>query len=135
MELRNDLLPGNSSQAVTFNKSEEKLSAALLELAIPFMAEDMPLAARRMVVGLAALAWNMSVMGESEIQDEEGKAFLKMENTGEALEGITQSLALLRASKELRFPDDRRLIIHWELLESKNEYRVLVAGSLPRTSR
>lgn len=74
-------------------------------------------------------------MGESEIQDEEGKAFLKMENTGEALEGITHALALLRASKELRFPDDRRLIIHWELLESKNEYRVLVAGSLPRTSR
>jgi len=134
-ELPNDLLPGTSSQAVALNKGKEKLSAALLELAFPLMAEGMPLAARKWVIGLAVLAWNMSVLGECGILDEEREAFLRMEDTGEAFEGITQALTLLRASKELRFPNDRRLILHWELFESKNEYRVLVAGSLPRRSR
>ena len=105
-----------------------KLSAALLEIAQPFMTEDMPLAIRKEILGAAAIAWNASVSGFPAVAELEKACGVEDDPTGEVQATAAALLVLLQAEKELRFPEDRRLIVDWDLVESRDEFRVFVAS-------
>lgn len=129
--LRSPFLPSERPIRLVRSTSGPKLSAALLEIAQPYMTEDMPLEIRKSVLGMAALAWNLSITGILPIPEAERQELGEDNDQHDLLQLFDGILARMKDAKERSFPDNRRLIMDWEITETRDEYRVLVASSPP----
>jgi hypothetical protein len=109
------------------NSPHGKISAALVELILPFIEDDMSLEGYRNVVGVGAIAWNLSLMEDSKIDD---AAELLETQDDEQREWFKTVVSDLIARKKRLFPKDQRYIAGWEVsLTPDGRHRVTAAGA------
>ncbi len=107
------------------NSPHGKISAALLEVVRPFIEDDMDLEAYRGLVAVGAIAWNLSLIEDSKI-DEAAQA-LEDEDQRAWFKNVASDLI---ARKKRLFPEDERYIAGWEVsLTPDGKYLVTAAGA------
>jgi hypothetical protein len=104
-----------------------KLSAALVELIAPYREDGLTRESYEALVGAAATAWNVSLLPDGQHDEAIAEGIAKAE--AEDPELLAQILSAMLRRKRERFPDDARVIVHWELAESDDEYRIIVASA------
>jgi hypothetical protein len=107
-------------------KRDLRLSERLVDLIAPYRDGHPTLKACETLIALAAAAWNLTLLPEQE----RTRAFREAvaDVPARDRDGVADVLAALIQRKEQMFPDDRRVIAHWEVSESENECHVQVAS-------
>ena len=92
----------------------------------PYRHDRLTLKAYRALIGMAAAAWNVTLLPERE----RTQAFREIIAGAAAKDrhAVADILVALVRRKEELFPDDRRTIVHWEVSELADEYHVSVAS-------
>lgn len=107
----------------------QKISAALLDLVDPYL-DDAPvleLDQAGSIVGLGALAWNLSLLPKSERDRQIRKVTQDPEVPDpEFLEEILQHL--IQRKLDL-FPDDTRRVLDWEVREEGDTFHLMAMGA------
>jgi hypothetical protein len=132
--LENPRLPENvpaslrtRDQRVVRNLDRSRISESLAELVRPFTTDETDIEEFRALVGLAAIAWNLAVLGDSTAR----KALQLLEdrsiNEREVFEDVVFRLVLRK--REL-FPGDRRVVAGWEVVARRDGTFFLTAASV-----
>ncbi len=121
-------IPASIRRRTTIRKSDgrSKVSEALTDLVRPFEEEDMGIENYRGLVGIGAIAWNLSLLQDPKLdhvarlledQDDDYRAWF---------EAFVSDLV---ARKLELFPKDHRFIVGWEVsLRPDGNYFVTAAG-------
>ena len=110
----------------------EKISACLIELILPYLPEEAGIQAWRAGIAMAAMAWNLALLPESERDREIARMFQQAE--ARALDDplLLEDLLQLLITRKLRFyPDDPRLILSWEVRKAGSRVHVTAMATLP----
>lgn len=112
------------------------MSEVLTDFIAPYRQEADTKEAYRKLLTLAIMAWNTALLEESEQQEIVDK--MVAEGLGEANEELKQGLKdivhQLIARKKQYFPENKRLIIDFDLKDTGTDYHLSVASSLSETS-
>lgn len=113
--------------AVRKNPDDQKISASLVELVEPYLEEVETRQQFELIAGLGVLAWNIasSPPGEGEALYREAVGKLQAPET-ELAEELIQELV---EQKLLLFPDDRRIVVSWDVRKVGDQF-ILRAASL-----
>lgn len=111
---------------------EVKMSEVLEAFVEPFLEFAETTEAMRRLFAVAMLAWNVSFFSEEERQEmiEEFIETAISSPTPEEREDIQEIVAVLLKRKKELFPEYNRKIISFELVDTGEEYRLLVASTL-----
>ena len=115
---------GRDAIVIESPASEEKMSQMLIDLAQPLLFEGDTEEGVKKTIGLAALAWNLSLLREKERNTELRE--LERQLTPEI---IPYLLNLVRDKEEL-FPDVKRSIMSYEVIMLGQDVRVNVISTL-----
>ena len=96
---------------------QDKISAALLDLIDPYVDSSVDLDDFKSIVGVAALAWNLSHLSKSEQVRQMRKMYQDPEIREPEL--LIEVLQDLMARKSELFPDDSRLVVGWQVRQTK----------------
>lgn len=87
---------------------------------------------RKIAIMAACTAWNMSVVSPLDLFDEELNKFFEINDSDE--EGqilIKQIILSMIEKKNLLYPDDLRVVVDFEIVDTKTFFSVNVAAMLP----
>jgi hypothetical protein len=109
-----------------------KLSEALAALIEPYREDESDAAGLKSLVGLGAIAWNLAMFPESK----RGAALSEMTKDlkGRDREVLNIVVAQLVRRKLELFPDDRRMIVSYEVTDSGGKYHLAVGSALAAPS-
>lgn len=111
---------------------EMKMSDAIGELIKPYSELGDTLPAYKNLVSIACVAWNIANLPQEKRFSEIQEALNNLPDmTGELRLDMTGFMAELIARKELLFPDNRRFIVNFKVTETKNDYNLAIASTLP----
>ena len=108
-------------------RDKVKLSEALVALIEPYRREARDLSGYRLLITLAALAWNLAALPQ-----EQRDAALLDAARGVGVQGRSMLKAIITevlCRKLELFPEDHRVIVSYEVTESAGTYHVLVASA------
>ena len=120
---------GKNCTLVDGDQQREKMSDRLVELARPLLRDGDTIDNTRKALGLAALAWNLSLLPERARQAESSK--LASQLTPE----IMPFLEDLVQDKLDSFPEVNRLIMNYEVIPLGDSFHVNVISSVPKPDR
>lgn len=109
----------------------EKISVRLVEVARCLIGDDAEPEDVRWGISLAALAWNLSLLPQ------EARAGAMAELLGESEEKVGAApdllvlLERLMEQKRRLYPEDRRMVLSWQVRTSRREANVTVVSVLP----
>jgi hypothetical protein len=112
--------------------SMPKISAAILELAKDMLDSARNKSQRKIAIMTACTAWNMSVVAPLDLFDEKMNIFFEMNDSdaeGQML--IKQIISSMIEKKNLLYPDDLRVVVDFEIVDTKTFFSVNVAAMLP----
>lgn len=118
-----ETLAGSRSSA----RERGKLSGALVALIAPYRDEVHDLAGYQLLVSIAVIAWNLATLPEEERDAALLQAAGELDVSGRAALQDTVAEFILR--KHRLFPDDRRMIVSYEVTETDGAYHVIVASA------
>jgi hypothetical protein len=104
-------------------RNSAKLSLRLLEVVEPFCDDEMPLDARRAAITAAAAAWNVA-SAPRELQSELLESVITESHDPDL---IAVMLALIERKLAL-YPEDRRMVGNFDLVQDGEDVRLVVAG-------
>ena len=107
-----------------------KLSAAVIDIAEPMLqgcGEDEDY---KQCLIMAVMAWNLSLMPETDREEILRATFLKHDMSKRDFEEYKAGLAMLIEQKMLLYPNDNRVIMDYEIFQDGDEMRLEVAGSI-----
>ncbi len=106
---------------------ENRMSGALVALIQPYAAQVESLTAYKALVAIAALAWNVSLLSSDEQDQHIGEAATKLTPTDRTI--FCQMVRSLMHRKRDLFPEDRRIVVNYEVSASARGYEVTVAST------
>lgn len=113
--------------------SMPKLSAAILELAKDMLASARNKSERKTAITIACVAWNIAVVADDQdsLQHELNHFFTTCVEDRQNQNDFTQIILSMVTKKKLLFPDDVRLVVDFEIVDTKTYFSVNVASMLP----
>jgi hypothetical protein len=112
---------------------EMKLSSRILDVADPFLPGDLPERHAEFIVSLAVLSWNAAIANDesaTEILDQVA-AEKGVELDRATREELRDWMHHLVARKRTLYPDDDRIVVHYDLTHRRGKRALIVAGALP----
>lgn len=107
-----------------------KVSERLVELVRPYLEDSMSRTEYEVLVGLGALAWNLSLLPTEDRQSELRRIGLAL-NAEPHMQGRTAELVQeFQRRKELLFPSDDRMVLEWEVEDRGCGRYLVLAASL-----
>jgi len=101
-----------------------KISASLLDLIDPYADDDLPLDKMRTLVGMGVVAWNIA--STSNTHDETAAELDRLIRDAPALvesastADLREAIQALVERKRLLFPEDKRLVVSYELRRERS---------------
>src|SRR5258705_8939873 len=109
------------------NPGDRKISASLYTLVEPYLDGDESLQQVQVLVGLCVLAWNIA---NTQGTKREGLLRETMEEfRGKGIEALEGLIGKLTQRKIDLFPDDRRLVVSWEVREDRGRFYISAASA------
>lgn len=112
---------------LVMNTSKSKLSEAILKILFPFLKKYPDRI--RVLVQLAIIAWNSSIISDVSGQKAEQELYAMLEPATSNPESVKSFVQDLMTRKRVYFPDDKRIIVDFELIEDGDSITLNVAGS------
>jgi hypothetical protein len=109
-------------------KGVPKMSEALHEFVNPYLKPEYNLKRRQALFSLAAIAWNASLMSEQSMLDNFLTESLLSQDS-ESQQDVRKLIDELIARKIKYFSHIKRLIVNFEVTESRDEYHLSVAST------
>ncbi len=109
-------------------KGVPKMSEALHELVSPYLKPEYKLKRRKALFSLGAIAWNAALMSDQQMFDQ----FLRdslLNYAPESQEDVRTLIDELIARKIKYFPHINRLIVNFEVTETRYDYHLSVAST------
>lgn len=107
-----------------------KVSECLVELIRPYMRDGMSRRDYEALVGLGALAWNLTLLPAEDRERELQSAGPKL-NAGPDRQGeLAEVIEALQRRKGLLFPSDNRVVLEWEVQDRGCGHYLVLAASL-----
>jgi hypothetical protein len=121
---------------VTNPEGEVKMSEVLEKFVEPYLDTAKSSSDRRSLIGIAVTAWNLALMPENERQSFIDKFIVEMFNQKDThiIQDIREILDEMVARKLEFFPDVKRLIVEFQLQETRNKFHLSVASTLTESS-
>lgn len=108
---------------------DPKVSECLVEIIRPYMRDSMSRRDYDVLVGLCALAWNLSLLPAEDRESELQRMGPKL-NVGPDMQGeLAEVIEGLQRRKGLLFPSDDRMILEWEVVDRGCGHYLLLAAS------
>lgn len=112
--------------------SMPKISASIIELAKDMLDFAKNKSQRKIAITTACVAWNMAVLATNEdvLHDELNRFFATCAEERDQ-EDFTQLIFSMIEKKRLLFSDDIRLVVDFEIVDTRTYFSVNVASMLP----
>jgi hypothetical protein len=108
-----------------------KMSDALVEIAEPMIESAQNEEQFRLVIGLAAMCWNVSLAPAAQRATMADEMLSKLVQPGQSSDDVRHVMAVLIARKEALFPNDKRLITDYHVSGSRGNANIVVEYSPP----
>jgi hypothetical protein len=108
-----------------------KMSDALVEVAQPMIEEAQNEEQFRLVIGFAAMCWNLSLLPADLRPAHTEDMIRELVPPGQPMDDMQEVVRLLIARKEALFPDDKRLITTYQVSGSRGNANIVVEYSPP----
>lgn len=108
-----------------------KMSEVILNLAQPLLEGARTKSERKVAIDVTCMAWNLAIVSENssfEVELETLFAHMEIKNEGEKRE-ITEAIVDIIKDKKYLYPSIKRLIIDYEIIDSKNEFTLNIAST------
>lgn len=106
------------------------VSKRLVELVQPHFDDSMTLREYEALVGLGAVAWNLSLFPAEDRQKELSRAVAELQAEPQMQRETAELIEDLQRRKGLLFPSDHRLIVEWEVEDRGCGRYLVLAASL-----
>lgn len=115
-------------------KNQEKMSALILDLIDEYHRHTKTLDRAQSLVCLGCMAWNLSLLSDDDarrdaIMEAARKAFSILDE-----QTNTDFMAIMKHlidKKLIKYPDNKRYIVNFNVTEDNNEFSVQIASTLP----
>ena len=109
----------------------KKISACLIELVDPLISETSDIEECRVVLSMAAMAWNLSHL-QAATREESVVGAIESSGDGGIDDAFTGAFLLELAERKRRlFPDDPRVVLSWNVKEIRDRFHLTVEAALP----
>ncbi len=113
-------------------KDEAKMSAVVTELIAPYRQMAINRASYTNLVASACIAWNTANLPEEEQLANISEALDELPNMADELRPeVTRLILELVKRKTALFPDNHRIIVDFKITETKDNYHLGIASTMP----
>ena len=121
---------GKKKQTLHNEPSLLKMSVALEKLVVPFVHEARTEQEYDALIGLGAMAWNMTVMPPETRKNAVKDAIAMFGQDPENIQFLSERLNVLMQRKEKLFPDEDRAIVSYAIEDLGNQWHLKVVSRL-----
>ena len=115
-------------------RAQEKMSEVILDFAEPFLEGISDEKGWKTVLGFAILCWNIALAPEEEQEESLADVLADLgkvaQNEPPAIDSLEASARMLVHRKEALFPNNKRAILSYEIVEKGDEMTLLVTSAL-----
>lgn len=108
-----------------------KMSDALEEIIAPFANDADTVVAMRNLVGIGAMAWNITLMPPPEQKEQIQQLVKTMSSEPEDIETMYKMIDKMMQRKQALYPDVNRTIVNFEVEDIGDGWHLSVASTLP----
>lgn len=110
-------------------QGQAKMSEILLDFAGPLLENLDPKIPEEKIIGIATLAWNLSLFGEKERKENLDQLVRELSRDNPGAEEIKDIIEWLVARKSQLFAEHKRFIVDFELPKTGNRRRLFVVST------
>jgi hypothetical protein len=115
---------------------ENNFSRVIMEFASPVLEKTDDINEKRIIIGVAAACWNLSFLEEEKRKKAIQDFLTKLEaRTPETRKSLLENVRFLIKRKKDFFPDDKRILMGYEISGEREELKINVVFSDPEQAK